>query len=114
MRGYFSWFFALVPGSDQVEAFRGWEREEVDGSTAEIKRLYVDPRYRGRTIGQQLVQWVPQKARSLGYRRMLLHNHCSMVQAHAVYRAAGFLDVAAPHDFPEELKPVVVFMARGL
>jgi putative acetyltransferase len=145
MRGYFSWFFALVPGSDQVEAFRGWEQElvqlpapyvapsgcfllakdagqacgcvalkEVDRSTAEIKRLYVDPPYRGRAIGQQLVQSVLQKARSLGYRRMLLDSHCSMVQAHAVYRAAGFLDVAAPPDFPEELKPVVVFMALDL
>jgi ribosomal protein S18 acetylase RimI-like enzyme len=145
MRGYFSWFFAQVPGSDQVEAFRGWEQElvqlpqpyvapqgcfllalaegqacgcvalkEVDGRTAEIKRLYVAPRYRGRQVGQQLVQAVLQKARSLGYRRMLLDSHCSMQHAHGVYRAAGFQDVAAPSDFPEEQKPIVVFMAMDL
>jgi putative acetyltransferase len=151
MRGYFSWFFALVPGSEQVEAFRGWEQElvqlpepyvapqglfllalaegqacgcvalkavetveGVDGRTAEIKRLYVDPAYRGRAIGQQLVQAVLQQARSLGYRRMLLDSHCSMQHAHGVYRAAGFRDVQAPADFPAELKPIVVFMAMDL
>jgi GNAT superfamily N-acetyltransferase len=27
LRGYFSWFFELVPGSDQVAAFSGWQQE---------------------------------------------------------------------------------------
>jgi putative acetyltransferase len=27
LRGYFSWFFALVPGSDQEAAFSGWQQE---------------------------------------------------------------------------------------
>jgi ribosomal protein S18 acetylase RimI-like enzyme len=27
LRGYFSWFFELIPGSDQVAAFSGWQQE---------------------------------------------------------------------------------------
>jgi GNAT superfamily N-acetyltransferase len=29
IRGYFEWFFELVPGSDKVAAFSGWEQELV-------------------------------------------------------------------------------------
>jgi hypothetical protein len=27
LRGYFAWFFELVPGSSEVAAFSGWEQE---------------------------------------------------------------------------------------
>jgi GNAT superfamily N-acetyltransferase len=38
LRGYFSWFFELVPGSDEVEAFSGWQQE-----ITQLPRCYFPP-----------------------------------------------------------------------
>jgi hypothetical protein len=38
IRGYFSWFFYLIPGSDQDAAFSGWEQELVA-----LPRRYFSP-----------------------------------------------------------------------
>jgi GNAT superfamily N-acetyltransferase len=38
IRGYFSWFFDLIPGSDQDAAFSGWEQELVA-----LPRCYFPP-----------------------------------------------------------------------
>lgn len=37
-----------------------------------------------------------------------------MTAAHGIYEAAGFHRVAAPADFPEQLKPIVVFMELAI
>jgi len=81
-----------------------------DHATVELKRLYVRPEFRGHRIGEQLVDAVMAEARRIGYARVILDSHISMTKAHALYRAAGFQPAAAPDDFPEQLKPVVVFM----
>jgi GNAT superfamily N-acetyltransferase len=83
-------------------------------ATGELKRLYVQPTFRGLNIGGQLVAAVVQTARQAGYQRLVLDSHLSMAHAHALYRAAGFRDVEAPPDFPAELRPVVVFMEMAL
>ena len=53
-------------------------------------------------------------ARQSGYQRIVLDSHISMKKAHAIYQEIGFRLVSAPDDFPEELKPIVVFMECGL
>lgn len=85
-----------------------------DATTCELKRLYVRPTMRGQNLGQRLVSMLVEEARRSGYRRMVLDSHKSMTKAHELYRAAGFRDVSAPNDFPEELKPIVVFMELDL
>jgi GNAT superfamily N-acetyltransferase len=85
-----------------------------DGATGELKRLYVRPAFRGMKIGRQLVAALVNKALMLGYQRMVLDSHISMKAAHAIYQAAGFRRVDTPSDFPEVLKPVVVFMEMDL
>jgi hypothetical protein len=44
----------------------------------------------------------------------VLDSHGSMKKAHAIYLEAGFRLVSAPDDFPEHLKPIVVFMECDL
>jgi GNAT superfamily N-acetyltransferase len=84
------------------------------GDTAELKRLYVSPSFRGRNIGQRLVATLIQEARAAGYRRIVLDSHASMTNAHAIYLAAGFRRVDVPDDFPASLRPLVVFMEMDL
>jgi len=88
--------------------------KRVDHSTCELKRFYVRPPLRGRNIGRELVRRLVDEARSSGYTDMVLDSHISMTSAHRIYREFGFEQVQAPADFPERLKPVVVFMRADL
>jgi GNAT superfamily N-acetyltransferase len=85
-----------------------------DAITSELKRLYVRPTFRGQNIGQQLVKILVEEARQSGYQRIVLDSHISMKKAHAIYQEVGFRLVSAPDDFPENLKPIVVFMECDL
>ena len=85
-----------------------------DAATSELKRLYVRPAFRGQAIGQKLVAALVTEASAEGYRRIVLDSHRAMTAAHRIYEAAGFRRVPAPADFPEQLKPIVVFMEMAL
>ena len=87
-----------------------------DAATAEIKRLYVRPDCRGHDIGRRLVATVIAEARASGYRRLVLDSHVSMTSAHRlrIYERAGFRRVDVPDDFPDDLKPVAIFMEADL
>lgn len=88
--------------------------KRVDATTSELKRMYVRPQFRGKRIGQRLVSVLVAGARALGYERIVLDSHATMTNAHAIYSDVGFRYVDAPVDFPEALKPVVVFMEMYL
>lgn len=85
-----------------------------DPTTCELKRFYVRPTFRGLKIGWQLVNKLVDEARASGYQRMVLDSHIEMKKAHALYQAVGFRFVEVPDDFPQELKPFVVFMECNL
>ena len=53
---------------------------------------------------------IVEEARQSGCHRIVLDSHISMKKAHAIYHEVGFRIVSTPDDFPENLKPIVVFM----
>lgn len=85
-----------------------------DAETAEIKRLYVSPDCRSHDVGHRLVSTVIAEARASGYKRLVLDSHVSMTSAHRIYERAGFRRVDVPDDFPEDLKPIAIFMEADL
>lgn len=85
-----------------------------DTSTAELKRLYVRPTFRGQNIGWQLVKALIEEAGQSGYQRIVLDTHTSMKKAQAIYEGFGFRVVRPPDDIPDTLKPFIVYMELSL
>ena len=67
----------------------------IDGHICEMKRLYVCPSFRGKRLGQMLVDRVIDEARAIGYERMRLDTiESSMRDAIGLYRRRGFREIA--------------------
>jgi putative acetyltransferase len=84
--------------------------KEVDREVGEVKRFFVRPDCRGQGVGGQLVRRMLEEAHSIGYKKLILDSHASMVDAHNVYRKAGFVNCRPFEGFPQWLVPQVVFM----
>lgn len=68
----------------------------------EMKRLYVDPAFRGGGVGRKLALAAIKAARLFGYRRILLDTIPSMRIAVKLYRELGFKEVPACYPSPIE------------
>lgn len=63
---------------------------EVSQATAELKRMFVDRRQRGKRIGLALMNHAVQFARTAGYREVQLDTSPLMHRAHRFYEQYGF------------------------
>lgn len=64
------------------------------GGVADIKRMWVSDRVRGRGLGRRILRRLVAEARSLGLRRVQLETNRVLSEAIALYGAEGFVEVA--------------------
>ena len=68
----------------------------------EMKRLYVDPEFRGMGVGRELALAAINAAKAIGYRRLLIDTLPSMRMAVKLYRELGFTEAPAYYKTPVE------------
>ena len=85
-------------------------------ANAEIKRIYCRQQFRGRGVGEQVLQRLLSDARAFGYENAVLDSALFMRSAHRLYESAGFVD-RPPYEgveVPVEFQTRWRFMERRL
>jgi putative acetyltransferase len=65
----------------------------IDATTAEVKRMYVEPDQRDRGIGKGMLAALEAAARQLGAKHLVLETGIYQEAAIALYRRAGFTPI---------------------
>jgi putative acetyltransferase len=65
----------------------------LDDSTAEVKRMYVDPDVRGRGVARAVLDHLTDAARHLGVGRLVLETGVHQAAAISLYTRAGFTQI---------------------
>jgi acetylglutamate kinase len=93
----------------------------LEGTGAEIKRVYVSPAYRGHKLGRRLTERIISEARRVGYTHLKLDTLARLHEANRLYDSLGFKPCAPYYHNPLEgvvykeleLHPVNVFKVSG-
>jgi GNAT superfamily N-acetyltransferase len=64
--------------------------KRLDDETCEIKRMYLEPAWRGRGLSRRLLAALEDRARELGYRRARLDTGDRQPSAKRLYEGAGY------------------------
>lgn len=87
-----SGLFLMAVQGDEIAGCVGLLRHSA--TTAEVKRLYVRPAFRGQNLGETLIDALITRAKALGFERLVLDAVPQTVVAQALYRAKGFAETA--------------------
>jgi GNAT superfamily N-acetyltransferase len=82
-RGLF--LVAYVDGTPA--ACGGWRAHDAD---VELKRMYVNPAFRGRGLARAILAELEKTALAAGFRRVILETGQKQPEALALYRSAGY------------------------
>jgi GNAT superfamily N-acetyltransferase len=72
----------------------------IDAETAEIKRMWVDPAFRGRGLAGRLLRFLEQTAVDSGRPTVRLDTNPVLLEAIAMYRRYGYADIERYNDNP--------------
>jgi len=98
-RGRF--FLAVSNGSVMACGGLQWIDDPTAGEKrAEIKRMWVDPAWRGRGLAGRLLRFLEQTAVESGRRTIRLDTNPVLLEAIAMYRKAGYTDIERYNDNP--------------
>ncbi len=90
--------FVVARDADHPVGCGGVQR--LDPDTAEIKRMWVHPEWRGAGLGSRLLAHLEERAAQLGHRRVRLDTNGSLTEAIAMYGRAGYRPIERYNDNP--------------
>lgn len=71
-----------------------------DDDTAEVKRMWIHPDWRGGGLGRRLLAALEQRCAALGYSTVVLDTNATLTEAIGMYHAAGYSPTAQYNDNP--------------
>lgn len=80
----------------------------------EMKSMFVDPQFMGKSIGRKLAVAIIHEARNIGYVKMRLDTGPRQTAAQSLYRSLGFQEIAPYYNLPKELADKGTFMELEL
>ncbi len=72
----------------------------LDDTTAEIKRMWISPQSRGLGLGKRLLARLEEESCRAGRTHVVLDTNGTLIEAIAMYRAGGYVDIDAYNDNP--------------
>jgi GNAT superfamily N-acetyltransferase len=90
--------FLVMRVDDETIGCGGLQR--VDDRTAEVKRMWIDARWRGLGLGRRLLARLEDQARELGRTRVVLDTNEMLTEAIAMYERAGYRSIERYNDNP--------------
>lgn len=100
----------LVAYNERIVGCGGYKPHHEN--TAEIKRVYVLPEYRGKGIGIGLMDEIEQWAKEDGFKHLILETGDQQHEAIALYRKIGYYDI--PKYVPYLDSPVSVCLKKDI
>ena len=106
--------FYLVFDDEQVIGMGGVR--ELTPEIGEIKRMYVLPAHRRKGYGKQILHYLVQKGKDLGFSKIRLDTGKFMTAAQHIYRSAGFYEteIHLESEVPMDGRPYWLFMEKCL
>jgi DNA-binding MarR family transcriptional regulator/N-acetylglutamate synthase-like GNAT family acetyltransferase len=90
--------FLVMRAEGDVVACGGLQRHTR--TIGEIKRMWVDPEWRGCGLAGRLLSALEDRAAGLGYRQVYLDTNATLVEAIAMYERAGYRRIERYNDNP--------------
>lgn len=84
---------------DKLAGCVGLKKLDEEG-LCELKRMYVRPQFRGKKMGEKLLEVILSDAKEIGYRAMLLDTLPFLKSAIRMYRKKGFYEIPCYNDSP--------------
>lgn len=89
-------YYVLIDDEDAVLGGIGLAEFEGIEDCAELQKLYLDDRIKGRGLSYDMMKKAETAARELGYKRMYLETHDNLKAAIHLYEKCGFKEIERP------------------
>ncbi|MBZ5737403.1 GNAT family N-acetyltransferase [Nocardioides mangrovi] len=90
--------FLLATSDGAPVAYGGVQH--LSAETGEVKRMWVDPGWRGAGLGSRMLRELEGLAARLGHRRVVLDTNRTLGEAIAMYGRAGYTEIERYNDNP--------------
>lgn len=90
--------FVVITAGDETVGCGGLQR--IDDDTAEIKRMWIHPDWRGAGLGRRLLSELERIAADLGRVRVVLDTNEVLTEAVAMYERNGYVAIERYNDNP--------------
>ena len=88
-------YYVLLDGETVVGGVGVAEFEDLPGC-CELQKLYLAPAFHGRGLGSQMIRFIEDRARALGYRQIYLETHTALGAALRAYERCGYRSIPRP------------------